>query len=512
MQVLLLGLFIAVYLHDATTTVQVVRNGEVLRVAEALPSDVWPGLSGWAVLLIVLVPKLFVGLSYWATCQRTRKQLGTARGHRLLNRLDAMSVALPILLLCLFLIDLTAGALRHLRVGLQHTVLIDELLVMLPTLLLAVWAWAAYYPVDRRLRESGTIRDADAGKPVYPLLTRGAYVTMQVRHQFAILLLPLLVVFAWSEAITLFGPNFDGPLSQQAADILASLGVLAIFIVAPLVIRHVWQTMPLPAGEVRDRMMGLCQQHNVAVRELLLWRTSGRMVNAAVTGLIGKVRYILLSDALLDQLEPREVEAVMAHELAHVKCKHLIWMGLFIITALGLLNLAGFAVLHVWAGPIQSDSLPVDPSLLSAWLDLNDPNTRMTLVSVPAFLIALAAFGWVSRRIERQADVFAVKHLAANAKEQQHDSAGKRVFDETSVQTMVRALHRVSQLNHASTTKTSWWRDLMAWRHGTIAWRQDHLRSLTGQPADQTHVDRVLNRIKLATLAGLVLLVIQSLV
>ena len=74
-------------------------------------------------------------------------------------------------------------------------------------------------------------------------------------------------------------------------------------------------------GEVRDRMIELCaSMHNVRVRELLLWHTSGRMINAAVTGLVRQVRFILLSDGLLDQVSnPRAIEAVMAHELAHVK-------------------------------------------------------------------------------------------------------------------------------------------------------------------------------------------------
>ena len=35
--------------------------------------------------------------------------------------------------------------------------------------------------------------------------------------------------------------------------------------------------------------------------------------------MVRHVRYILLSDGLLDQLRPRAVEAVMAHEIAHVR-------------------------------------------------------------------------------------------------------------------------------------------------------------------------------------------------
>jgi Zn-dependent protease with chaperone function len=490
MQVLLLGLFVAVYLHDATTAAEASLGGE------ALPGDVWPGLGLWPVLLIVLLPKLLIGLLYWLSCMRTRKRLGTETGQRALNRLEAMTSALPTLLLGLFVADLTAGALRHLRVGLHHTVLIDELLVMLPTLLVAVWGWASYYPVDRRLREALIMRDADHGRPVYPLLSRGAYVMMQLRHQFGLLLLPLLAVFAWAELLLLLGPSFDGPLSEEAAFMLSPLGVLAIFLGAPLIIRHIWQTAPLPAGEVRNRMIELCELHNVRVRELLLWQTSGRMINAAVTGLVSKVRYILLSDGLLDQLEPRAIEAVMAHELAHVKCKHLIWMALIVVALLGTLEGGGHVLLITLAGPMVSTADTTGASASPAWT-LNDPNVRMGLVSFPSLLVALLGFGWVSRRIERQADVFAVKHLAATSAEKQFDDSAKQVFDEDSVRTMVHALQRVSELNHAPTSRKSW-------RHGSIAWRQDHLRSLIGHPIGETSVDRLLTKVKFATLVGLV--------
>ncbi|MBX2851289.1 MAG: M48 family metalloprotease [Phycisphaeraceae bacterium] len=494
----MLGLFVAVFLHDATTTVDVVADGKAVRAAEALPGDVWPGLSLWSVLLVVLLPKLFIGLSYWLACRSTHRRLGNARGQRSLNRLEAMSSALPLVLLCLFIVDLSAGALRHLRVPLQHTVLVDELLIMLPTLLTVVWAWAAYQPIDRRLREALIMRDADAGKPVYPLLPRGAYIAMQLRHQFGLLLLPLLAVFAWSETLTLLGPNFGGPLSDNAAMALSPLGVLVIFIGAPLIIRHVWHTRPLPAGEVRDRMVVLCEQHNVRVRELLLWQTSGRMINAAVTGLVSKVRYILLSDGLLDQLGPREIEAVMAHELAHVKHKHLIWMALVVVALLGSLEGGGYAALDAWAGPMQTQVSGLSGEADSTSLTLNDPNVRMAIVSIPAFMAALLTFGWVSRRIERQADVFAVQHLAMNAEDAPAEPPDTRAFDEASVQTMIHALQRVSELNHAPTTRKSW-------RHGSIAWRQDHLRSLIGQPLDTPAIDRVLLRIKVATLIGLLI-------
>ena len=501
MQVLLLGLFVALYLHDMTTAVAVPGDDGYLRHIEALPTDTWPYLGPLPVAAIVFVPKLLLLLLYQLTSWQTKRRLGKPGGQRAFALLEKLTAAMPITLLLLFFIDLWAGALRTVRLELQHLVLIDELLVLLPTLFVAAFTWWSYYPVERRLREAIILRLADAGQPMYPVQTRWQYVTMQARHQFGLLLLPLLVIFAWSESLTLLGPDHRGVLSEDTALWLTPAGVLAIFFLSPLVIRHVWQTMPLPPGEVRDRMLALCKHHHVKVRELLLWRTGSGLINAAVTGLLAPVRYILLSDGLLDQIKPREIEAVMAHELAHVKCKHIVWMGLVLITTLGLTELAGHYVIDEYILPTAPTTQ--ESTGQASLLDLNDPQTRTLVVSIPAFTITLMIFGWVSRRIERQADVFAARHLASVNPEPAYDDQARQVFDDEAAQTMVSALQRVAILNHHPVERKSW-------RHGSIQWRQDHLRSLVGQPINQASIDRVINRVKLATLAGLALLILTS--
>lgn len=494
MQVLLLGLFVALYLHDMTTAVTVPGGGGALRQVEALPSDVWPQLGPLPVALLVLGPKLVLMLVYQAACLQTCRRLGKPGGHRAFDRLEKLTAALPLMLLGLFVADLWLGGLRLVRLALRHVVLVDELVILLPTLGAAVFAWWAYYPVDRRLREAAIMRQADAGQPVYPMLDRGRYVSMQVRHQFGLLLVPLAVIFAWAESLVLLGPGHQGLLSEAAVVALTPAGVLGVFVLAPLIIRYVWHTTPLPSGEVRERMLELCRHHRVKVRQLLLWRTGGGLINAAVTGLVAPLRYILLSDGLLDQVPPRQVEAVMAHELAHVKCKHIIWMGLVLLVTLGLAEAGGYALLDAM---LQGQRVPPDASAL---LNLTDPQTQVLVVSGPAFAIALLVFGWVSRRIERQADVFAARHLAATRGERVFDDQARHVFDAESVGTMVGALQRVAELNHAPVHRKSW-------RHGSIAWRQDHLRSLVGRPVNQATVDRTMARVKLATLAGLAVLI-----
>ena len=53
-------------------------------------------------------------------------------------------------------------------------------------------------------------------------------------------------------------------------------------------------------------------------REILLWHTENNMGNAAVVGLVPRLRYILLSDLLLETMDDRQIEAVFAHEIGHI--------------------------------------------------------------------------------------------------------------------------------------------------------------------------------------------------
>ena len=55
------------------------------------------------------------------------------------------------------------------------------------------------------------------------------------------------------------------------------------------------------------------------------------MITAGVMGLIKKFRYILVTPSLLKLLEPEEVDAVIAHEIGHIKKKHLLFYLVFFV-------------------------------------------------------------------------------------------------------------------------------------------------------------------------------------
>jgi len=293
---------------------------------------------------------------------------------------------------------------------------------------------------------------------------------------------------------------------------------------SPLVIRWVWDTRPLPEGELRQRLTAMCQQYGVGVRELLLWRTFGGMVNGAVMGFLGPVRYILLTDALLDALPTPQVEAVMAHELAHIRRHHMFWMMAAAATAMIVLTTAFRLMLEVAIPLIEP--IATGQGSIGRQIDavLSNPMALEAIAYLPAVGCWFLVFGWVSRRFERQADTFAVQHMARLREEVTPSpesptatevdpqtkavSAGQIVVDPASAHTMIAALQQVADLNHIATARRSW-------RHGSIAWRQGYLRSLVGRQIDDLSIDRQVRWIKGVTTivaVGVVALMVTGLV
>lgn len=456
MQIVLLGMAMCIFLHDTP------------EVAPYLAE-----LSLSTLLAVVLLPKAAMTALYGWLCRRAYHDLTAAR----FRRLNLFSSAWPFILLVLFAGDLWAGLLIAIRGGggtamaSRDFVLLDELAVMLPTLLAMIAGWWVYYPIDRALRERSIIRRADQGLPIYPVWSRTQYITTQARSQLALIFAPLLLILAWSETVNKL--YLTGVIGGHTHLWLIPIGAGVVFLTAPLLIRRLWDTVPLPAGPVRDKMLGLCENHKVRVRELLLWRTYGGTINAAVMGLFAPLRFVLLSDGLIEQVEEDRVEAVMAHELAHVKLKHMLWLLLSAGAALAMLEIVG--------GFLLDQALP-----WPQW-------SGIAMAGVGAVLWVLV-FGWVSRRIERQADTFAARHMSRALHDRAPaDAPPPTVFGIEAVAAMTGALQRVADLNHIPTIRRSW-------RHGSIAWRQAYLRTLVDTPLDHAEIDRQMAWINRASL------------
>jgi len=100
---------------------------------------------------------------------------------------------------------------------------------------------------------------------------------------------------------------------------------LLMMIVAPVLILPLFNKLtPLQDGQLKTRLLALADKCGFQTRGIQVMdgsRRSGHS-NAFFTG-VGKFRRIVLFDTLIEQMDPRQTEAVLAHEIGHWKLGHI---------------------------------------------------------------------------------------------------------------------------------------------------------------------------------------------
>ncbi len=159
---------------------------------------------------------------------------------------------------------------------------------------------------------------------------------------------------------------------------------------------------PMQDGSLRDRIQDLLKRCGFNSQGIFIMDGSRRSGhgNAYFTGL-GNNKRIVFFDTLINSLDEDELEAVLAHELGHFKCKHVIKM----LVASSIMTLISFAVLG-WLITQDwfFDGLGVSTHSNAAALLL------FTLVS-PVFTTFMQPISaYFQRKFEFEADDFATSH------------------------------------------------------------------------------------------------------
>jgi Zn-dependent protease with chaperone function len=441
------------------------------------------GLGGWAAAALAWAPVFLVVAVTFGGVEYCRNRLASGRTPGAVLAADRLARWARWLLLAHFaVLVLVFGWLEKVRAVVGDRVLVDEFVAMLPPLVGVVGTWWAYYPIERRVREAVLLRQLDTGRAIFPTPGRWAYVLTQVRLHLLFLLVPILLIIALAELIDLAALRWGWPAAAADGVTLAAAGLIVLL--APLLTRVVLEVEPVPQGPLHDDLTRICRQHGVRVRRLLVWRTHGSMINAAVMGLVGWLRYVLLTDALLESMSRRQVEAVMAHEIGHIRRHHMPWLLLSLLAVIVMVVLPLYGMQRGLAAVVQTSGR------LPEWMDA--VGTGMVAAGAA---VVIAAFGWVSRRFERQADTFAVRHMSGPPDAQ---SGEPRSVTGEAAGIVCSALETIARLNAVEPRRRSW-------RHGSIAWRQAYLQSMVGRGPGPLPVDRQVRRIKVMAVAVLVL-------
>jgi len=244
-------------------------------------------------------------------------------------------------------------------------------------------------------------------------ISRKEYILSNISFSVPVLL-PWLLLSGISDILFIlpFDPIKNALLTPIGQSIYFLFFLVITAITGPLLIRKFWGCTPLGQGVYRMQIEDFCKKARLEYSDILEWPLfGGRMITAGVMGIAKKFRFILVTPALLHSLHPRELDAVMAHEIGHIQKKHLLFY-LFFFAGYMLLAFTGFNLIVYFTIYI----VPVYRCLLDAGID------RGSLVSVliSLFLIGFFViyfrylFGYFMRNFERQADVY-VYELLDNA-------------------------------------------------------------------------------------------------
>jgi STE24 endopeptidase len=180
---------------------------------------------------------------------------------------------------------------------------------------------------------------------------------------------------------------------------------LLILVLYPTLIAPLFNKFqPLEDETLKARVTALMQRCGFAAKGLFVMDGSKRSAhaNAYFTG-FGASKRVVFYDTLLKQLNPGEVDAVLAHELGHFKHKHIVKR----IALLFAMSLAGFALLGWLATQVWFyTGLGVRPNLDGG----NDAIALLLfLLVMPVFSFFISPlFALLSRKHEFEADAYAI--------------------------------------------------------------------------------------------------------
>lgn len=358
------------------------------------PSETTHFTAGETAILFLLL-FLFFGLFSWLSFYRLSKRIGGHGTPFSADMFTSIQNRLSVMAIFFFIADIYG---LNITDFLSRIPLLEAFPTIQAVICLAVFigylsiAWSAAYSTYRLLHSTS--------------LDRLGYVFSNISFALPVLI-PWIVLSGVADAIhSLPFESAKRFLSSTEGELLYFLVFMAVIaLVGPAMIQKFWRCKPLPPGPVRNRIENVCREAAISYRDIVKWPLfGGRMITAGVMGLTKRFRYIMVTPALLQYLSGDELDAVIAHEIGHVKLKHLLFY-LFFFTGYMLIAYSTFDFLVYFilfskpayqlisrSGYSQAALMPV----------------LLSIVMVVFFLIYFRyIFGYFMRNFERQADAYA---------------------------------------------------------------------------------------------------------
>jgi STE24 endopeptidase len=219
---------------------------------------------------------------------------------------------------------------------------------------------------------------------------------------FFALLSPLLLLYLLEETADYL--SFDYPLRTGSF-------ILLILVVSPALMVKILPVYELSSPYLRNLVENFTRALKIKFRNILVLKPIGpRLYTAGVLGFFPPFRYLFFSEPLLKVLDEDEVLGVLAHEVAHLRNHHGLWLFLLLFSfTLYLLNL-----LFLFFLPFAFMFEDVDA--FSEFFETNKEILEIILsfyLMIFAFLFFRYIFAYFLRSLEREADLFACYYLGS---------------------------------------------------------------------------------------------------
>ncbi len=210
----------------------------------------------------------------------------------------------------------------------------------------------------------------------------------------------IIILFLFTGLVMFLFESFGNAAIVLATVVMFVISLVLALIIVPLM-RIYNKFDPLEEGELRQKLIGLCEKYGLRVKKIVVKDASRRTTksNAFCTGL-GKFKTISLDDNLVNNFEDNEIMAVFAHEFAHARYRHVIksipfslFRTLIIFAALGfILNTPALCMAFGFEGVNYFFSLQI-----------------LSIITWPLSKLLDIVSNHISRKHEYQADAFAAE-------------------------------------------------------------------------------------------------------
>jgi len=330
----------------------------------------------------------------WLQFHRLEKRISTESHFRLDHKISATTTRQSIMAIMLFAVDIYILNLPSFLEKIPFFSFIptfQALLVLCLFMFYLAIVWACTHGAKEKLYMSD--------------ISRKSYIFSNISFSVPVLL-PFFLFSGINDIINAL--PFELPkrfLATNEGQIIYFLVFLvAVAVVGPSMIQKFWRCWPLETGATRSRIENLCQKAGIEYNNILYWPIfGGRMITAGVMGLVKNFRYILVTDALMQLLNPEEIDAVIAHEIGHVKQKHLLFYLVFfvgyMVIAFSTFDLPRYLIIYL---------PPLYRFIAAAGLNQAAVTSAVhSLFIIFIFLVYFRyIFGYFMRNFERQADTY----------------------------------------------------------------------------------------------------------